>query len=93
MLERRVVYSMLEDAGWQRDRYEEQARGYQRIYIRTGTGPQNLANLVEGFAEMIEPVLTVNDRVRLVANPVWSFFERNNPGIGALLPGTNERLD
>jgi len=93
MLERRVIYRMLEAAGWQRDQYEEQVRGYQRIYIRTGTGPQNLANLVEGFAEMLDPVLTVNERVRLVANPAWSFFERNNPGTGALLPGTNERLD
>jgi hypothetical protein len=93
MLERRVVYRMLEAAGWQRDQHEEQVRGYQRIYIRTGTGPQNLANLVEGFAEIIEPVLTVNERVRLVANPAWSFFERNNPGIGPLLPGTDERLN
>ena len=93
MLERRLVYGMLEAAGWQRDPHEERVRGYQRIYIRTGTGPQNLANLVEGFAEIIEPILTVNERVRLVANPAWSFFERNNPGIGALLPGTNERLN
>ncbi len=93
MLERRVVYRMLEASGWQRDQHEEQVRGYQRIYIRTGTGPQNLANLVEGFAEIIEPVLTVNERVRLVANPAWSFFERNNPGIGPLLPGTDERLN
>mgnify|MGYP001178588181 CR=1 FL=1 len=93
MLERRVIYRMLEASGWQRDRHEEQVRGYQRIYIRTGTGPQNLANLVEGFAEMLDPVLTVNERVRLVANPAWTFFERNNPGIGALLPGTNERLN
>ena len=93
MLERRVMYRMLEAAGWQRDRHEEQVRGYQRIYIRTGTGPQNLANLVEDFAEMLEPVLAVNERVRLVANPAWSFFERRNPGTGALLPGTNERLN
>ena len=92
MLERRVIYRMLEAAGWQRDPHEEYVRGYQRIYIRTGTGPQNLGDLVEGFAEIIEPVLTVNERVRLVANPAWSFYERNNPGIGALLPGTNERL-
>ena len=92
MLERRLIYGMLEAAGWQRDPHEERIRGHQRIYIRTGTGPQNLANLVEGFAEIIEPILTVNERVRLVANPAWSFFERNNPGIGALLPETNERL-
>ncbi len=92
-LERNVIYQMLEASGWRRDQHEERVRRTQRIYIRTGTGLQNLANRVEGFAEMLEPVLTVNERVRLVANPVWSYFERNNPGIGALLPGTNERLD
>jgi len=92
MLERRLIYGMLEAAGWQRDPHEERVRGHQRIYIRTGTGPQNLANLVEDFAEIIEPILTVNERVRLVAGPAWSFFERRNPGTGALLPGTDERL-
>ena len=92
-LERNVVYQMLEASGWQRDRDEETARGQQRVYIRTGTGRQNLANHVEEFAEMLEPALTVNDRVRMVPRPAWTFFERNNPGIGALLPGTDQRLD
>ena len=92
-LERNVVYQMLEASGWQRDRDEETARGQQRVYIRTGTGRQNLANHVEEFAEMLEPELTVNDRVRMVPRPAWTFFERNNPGIGALLPGTDQRLD
>jgi hypothetical protein len=92
-LERNVIYQMLEASGWQRDQHEERVRRTQRIYIRTGTGLQNLANRVEEFAGMLEPVLTVNQRVRLVANPVWSYFERNNPGIRALLPGTDQRLD
>jgi hypothetical protein len=92
-LERNVVYQMLEASGWQRDHHEERVRRTQRIYIRTGTGLQNLANRVEEFAGMLEPALTVNQRVRLVANPVWSYFERNNPGIRALLPGTDQRLD
>ena len=92
-LERDVIYGMLEASGWQRDRHEEVARGQQRIYIRTGTGAQNLANQVEGFAGMLEPVLTVNDRVRMVPGPAWTYFERNNPGICALLPGTEQRLD
>ena len=92
-LERNVVYQMLEASGWQRDRAEATARGQQRVYIRTGTGRQNLANHVEEFAEMLEPELTVNDRVRMVPRPAWTFFERNNPGIGALLPGTDQRLD
>jgi hypothetical protein len=88
-----VIYQMLAASGWQRDRHEEGIRRTQRIYIRTGTGLQNLANRVEEFAGMLEPALTVNQRVRLVANPVWSYFERNNPGIRALLPGTDQRLD
>ena len=92
-LERNVIYQMLAASGWQRDRHEEGVRRTQRIYIRIGTGPENLANHVEEFAGMLEPVLTVNQRVRLVANPVWSYFERVNPGIRALLPGTDQRLD
>jgi hypothetical protein len=92
-LERNVVYQMLEASGWQRDYHEERVRRTQRIYIRTGTGLQDLGNRVEEFAGMLEPALTVNQRVRLVANPVWSYFERNNPGIRALLPGTDQRLD
>ena len=92
-LERNVVYQMLEASGWQRDREEEVSRGQQRVYIRTGTGVQNLANSVEGFSEMLEPELTVNERVRMVTRPAWTFFERNNPGIGALLPETDQRLD
>ena len=92
-LERNVIYQMLEASGWQRDHHEERVRRTQRIYIRTGTGLQDLGNRVEEFAGMLEPALTVNQRVRLVANPVWSYFERNNPGTGALLPGTDQRLD
>ncbi|MEC7686128.1 MAG: hypothetical protein VYB47_00985 [Candidatus Thermoplasmatota archaeon] len=92
-MERNVVYQMLEASGWQRDRDEEISRGLQRVYIRTGTGAQNLANQVEEFAEMLEPELTVNDRVRMVPRPAWTFFERDNPGICALLPGTDQRLD
>lgn len=92
-LERRVIYMMLEASGWTRERSEEAIRGRQRIYIKTGTGPQRLANIVEEFAALLEPALLVNERVRLVSNPAWSFFERDNPGICELLPGTNQRLD
>ena len=92
MLERRVIYMMLGASGWTRERSEEEVRGHQRVYIRTGTGPQGLAGLVEVFAALLEPELSVNERVRLVANPAWAYFERDNPGICALLPGTNQRL-
>ena len=92
MLERRVIYMMLGASGWTRERSEEEVRGFQRVYIRTGTGPQRLASLVEEFAALLESELSVNERVRLVANPAWAYFERDNPGICALLPGTNQRL-
>ncbi len=92
-MERDVVYQMLEASGWQRDRHEEVARGTQRIYIRTGTGAEDIANRVEEFAEILDPELTANRIVRLVPRPAWTFFERINPGICALLPGTDERLD
>ena len=92
-MERNVVYQMLEASGWQRDRHEEAARETQRIYIRTGTGAEDLANRVEEFAEMLDPELTANQRVRMVPRPAWTFFERINPGICALLPGTDECLD
>ena len=93
VVERRAVYMMLEVSGWVRDREEERERGQIRVYIRLGTGVQRLAAQVEEFAEILEPMTVVNDRVRLIANPLWTYFERMNPGIGELLPGHDERLD
>jgi len=93
VVERRAVYMMLEASGWVRDREEERERGQIRVYIRLGTGVQRLAAQVEEFAEILEPMTVVNDRVRLIANPLWTYFERMNPGIGELLPGHDERLN
>jgi len=92
-LERRVIYRMLEASGWQRDHREEARRGVQRVYIRLGTGGRELGNQVEEFAEMLEPEMAVNERVRLIADRLWTFYERRNPGTGELLPGTDQRLD
>ena len=93
VVERRAVYGMLEASGWVRDHEEERERGLLRVYIRLGTGEQNLAAQVEEFAEIIEHLAHLNDRVRLIANPLWTYFERVNPGIGELLPGHDQRID
>jgi len=93
VVERRAVYRMLEASGWVRDLEEERERGQLRVYIRLGTGVQRLAAQVEEIAEILEPMTVMNDRVRLIANPLWTYFVRMNPGIGELLPGHDERLD
>ncbi|MEE3113895.1 MAG: hypothetical protein VX303_03100, partial [Candidatus Thermoplasmatota archaeon] len=93
VVERRAVYRMLEASGWARDLEEERERGLLRVYIRLGTGIQRLGAQVEEFAGILEPMTIVNDRVRLIANPLWTYFERMNPGIGELLPGHDERID
>ena len=86
------MYKMLGVSGWVRDREEERVRGVQRIYIRTGTGGRDLGPEVEVIARMLEDRLTVNGRIRILPEPLWHHFERRNPGIGALLPGTDQLI-
>ena len=90
--DRRVIYRMLDATGWTRDRDEENVRGVTRIYIRVGTGDRDLGWAVEEIAEMLEPRLLANGRVRVMAGPLWRFFERQNPGTSHLLPGTDEHI-
>ena len=92
MVERRVVYRMLEDSGWVRDRIEEDVRGEQRMYMRTGTGERELGEAVREIAQLLEPQLLVDDRIRLIQRQLWTYFERENPGPGALLPGMDEEI-
>ena len=80
---------MLEATGWIRDREEERLRGETRIYIRTGTGARDLSDPAEEISQLLEPTIMVNGRIRIVAEPLWHFFERHNPGTGHLLPGTD----
>jgi hypothetical protein len=89
--DRRVMYRMLEAAGWIRDREEEKLRGTTMIYIRTGTGNRDLGAAVEGISELLEPTVIANG-IRVIAGPLWRFFERQNPGTGHLLPGTDEHI-
>ena len=85
------VLQMLDAAGWARDRDEENVRGVTRIYIRLGTGERELGGAVEEISEMLEPRLMANGRVRN-RDPIWVYWERMNPGIGHLLPGTDEHI-
>ena len=89
--DRTVMYRLLEAAGWTRDREEEVVRGVTRIYIRTGTGERDLGNAVEEISELLEPRVTANG-IRVIPGPIWRFFERENPGTGHLLPGTDEYI-
>ena len=92
MADRQIVYRILEASGWTRDGEEEELRRVQRIYIRTGTGERDLGPEVEVIARMLEGRLTVNGRIRILPEPLWHHFERRNPGIGALLPGTDQLI-
>jgi len=90
--DRGVMYKLLEASGWIRDREEEQVRGVTRIYIRTGTGNRDLGPAVEEISELLEPRVIANG-IRVIAGPIWRFFERTNPGTSqALLPGTDEHI-
>ena len=93
MVDRRVIYAMLDAAGWVRDQEEERVRGARRNYIRIGTGDRDLGNEVEGFCELLEPMLAIGDRgAMILAAPLWTYFERANPGTAELLPGTNQPI-
>ena len=93
MVERRAIYRMLEDSGWVRDRVEERVREEQRIYIRTGTGERDLGESVREISQILEPELMVDDRIRLIQRQLWTYFERENPGPSALLPGMDGEIE
>jgi len=44
------------------------------------------------IAQLLEPQLMVDDRIRLIQRQLWTYFERENPGPGALLPGMDEEI-
>jgi len=93
MAERRAIYRMLEDSGWVRDRIEEGVRGEQRIYIRTGTGERDLGEVVREISQILEPELMVDERIMLIQRQLWTYFERENPGPSALLPGMDREIE
>ncbi len=60
--------------------------------MRTGTGERELGEAVREIAQLLEPQLLVDDRIRLIQRQLWTYFERENPGPGALLPGMDEEI-
>jgi hypothetical protein len=92
-LDRQVIYRMLEASGWIRDIEEEKERETQRIYIRIGTGARNLGEEIMIISNMLEPRVLNANMVRVLNNPLWSYFEREHPGIGELRIRTNQLID
>ncbi len=91
-LDRAIIYAMLRNSGWMRDQAEEQRRGILRVYRRENTGSEDLNSAVEEIADFLEPTINIEDRICLVPRPVWTYFERGNPGPGQLLPNTDMPL-
>jgi len=92
MVERSALYAMLEASGWIRDREEEDVRGRPRMYMRTGTGERDLGREVERFCETMTDAIELGDGIRVIPEPLWTFYERENPGIAELLPGTDQLI-
>ena len=59
------------------------------IFIRTGTGNQDLSDGVERFCATMDERMTLAGGVRINEGPLADFYERDNPGIAELLPGTD----
>ena len=92
LVERRAVYRMLVESGWIRDGHEEELRGVERVYLRTGTGDRDMGEGVREICQILEPEL-MTERVQLVQRQLWTFFERANPGPCALLPGSDQLIE
>ena len=88
-VDRNVLYDMLDSSGWIRDSHEEGVRGVSMIFIRTGTGNQDLSDGVERFCATMDERMTLAGGVRINEGPLADFYERDNPGIAELLPGTD----
>ena len=47
---------------------------------------------MEAFCRMLEHRLILDERNRAIPEPLWHHFERRNPGICALLPGSDDHI-
>ena len=98
-VDRRVLYSMLRSAGWIRDSEEEALRGQSRIYIRVGTGERNLEPATREICDLLRGGLELSfaeseQQLRqLMPEEMEGNFEQENPGICALLPGTDGLIE
>ena len=89
--DRQALYEMLESSGWMRDAQEEMVRprGLGMVFIRVGTGPRDLSEAVDRFCDVMEERMVLPGGVRINEGPLSEYFERENPGITELLPGTD----
>ncbi len=97
--DRRVLYAMLRRAGWIRDREEEDLRERSRIYIRVGTGERDLVPATREICDLLREGLEMRfaegeQQLRqLMPEQMETNFEQDNPGICALLPGTDGLIE
>lgn len=90
-IEENLLDQMLTAAGWNRLIDHENAE-FDEL-VRNGNGPNDLSRTVERFGEILEPMITIRERMRIMPGPAWANFERHNPGPGPLPPFTNGPLD
>ena len=88
-----LVNMMLEAAGWRRSREHENPENNGVIMMRFEVGELDMSRHVERFGELLEPMITIRERMRLMPGPAWANFDRRNPGPGPLPPLTDGPLD
>ncbi len=88
-----LVNMMLEAAGWRRSREHENPENNGVIMMRVEVGEPDMSRQVERFGELLEPLITIRERMRLMPGPAWANFDRRNPGPGPLPPLTDGPLD
>ena len=96
-IEEELVNEMLMTSGWIRmadlPNDPNHPHGVYRMYTRQEHPIQNLANAAHRFGEILEPMITIGQRMRIAPAPVWTNFERRDPGVGPLPPNTDAPLD
>ena len=96
-IEEELTHEMLIASGWIRmadlPNDPNHPHGVYRMYTRMDHPRQNLANAAHRFGEILEPMITIGQRMRIAPGPAWANFERRNPGIGPLPPNTDGPLD
>ena len=96
-IEEELVNEMLISSGWIRmadlPNDPNHPHGVYRMYTRQEHPRQNLANVAHRFGEILEPMITIGQRMRIAPGPVWANFERRDPGVGPLPPNTDGPLD
>ncbi len=96
VLEHELSETMLRAAGWERveDVNEHGVRRPRRdMFTRVRFPQRDLGEFVHQFGELLEPLITIRQRMRLMPGPAWANFERMDPGVGQLGEILNRPLD